>query len=133
MLLDDAISESGVAASENASGNRLAFRPPGCRADEVVGLSEQNLDRGICHVPFAAPPQLLEDESWIRAQPRRNPTDQRLGIGGLRDEPPASLRHRAVVGGHPYHHAERTLALPLPPQPPDPLPILPPPQPRRIA
>ena len=73
MLLDDAIGEFGVAAGENPSGNRLPFRPPGRRADEIVGLGEQNLDCRIGHVLFAAPAQLLEDEPRIRAQLRRNP------------------------------------------------------------
>ena len=74
MLLDEPIGEFGIAAGENPPGNGLAFRPPGRRTDEVVGLGQQNLDCSIGHVLFAAPAQLLEDEPWIRAQLRRDPS-----------------------------------------------------------
>ena len=73
MLLDDSISEFGVAAGENPSGNRLPFRPPRRRTDEVVSLGEQNLDCGIGHVLFAPPAQLLEDEPRIGAQAAQEP------------------------------------------------------------
>ena len=121
MLLDNSISEFGFAAGENPAGNRLPFRPPCRRADEVSSLGEQNLDRSIGHVLFAPPAQLLEDEPRIGAQLRRNPRDRRLGIGGLRGKRQARLSQQTVVGRQDAQHPVGRLALALPQQSVDPL------------
>ena len=121
VLLDEPIGKLGIAAREESPGNRLALRPPRRRADEVVGLGEQNLDRRIGHVLLAAPAQLLEDEPRVRAQLRRNPRHDRFCFWGLRSERQARLGQQTIVGRHQRQQAARRLGLPVPQQPIDPL------------
>ena len=121
MLLDEPIGKFGIARRENPPGHRLSFAPPGGGPDQVARLGEQDLHRRIGHVLLAPGPQLLEDETRVRAQLRRNPRDQRVGVGGLCRQSDPRLRQRPPIRGQQRQHALRRCSLAIPQQPIDPL------------